>query len=248
MRFLLYNIAYGAGAGRQLHFPLPYSGYFKKTNGNLKRIADFIKSVDPDITGLIEVDAGSYRSENQNQAEAIAREIEHAYVFRSKYGRRSLAHKLPLISKQGNAFLTNLEIKDKKFHYLNKGLKRLVMEVELSDLNVSLVHLSLKYRHRQNQLEDLSEIIQTSSKPIMVAGDFNAFKGDRELREFISATGLISANGNRRPSHPSRAPHRELDFILHSPEIKARKFQTAQVPYSDHIPLIYDFEVQSNRQ
>ena len=95
-------------------------------------------------------------------------------------------------------------------------------------------------------MEDLSEIIQTSHKPIMVAGDFNAFKGDRELREFIVATGLTSANGNGHPSHPSRAPHRELDFILHSPEIRAKKFQTAQVPYSDHIPLIYDFEIPSD--
>ena len=60
MRFLLYNIRYAAGIGRHFHFPIPYSGYFKNTNGNMKNILDFIGSVNPDIIGLIEVDCGSF--------------------------------------------------------------------------------------------------------------------------------------------------------------------------------------------
>ena len=49
VRFLLYNIRYGAGIGRHFHFPLPYAGYLKQTNGNLDRIVSFIKSVEPDV-------------------------------------------------------------------------------------------------------------------------------------------------------------------------------------------------------
>ena len=77
MRFLLYNIRYGAGTGSKLHFPLPFIGYLKRTNGNFKHISDFIKSVGPDFVGLIEVDSGSFRSENSNQAETIAREMNY---------------------------------------------------------------------------------------------------------------------------------------------------------------------------
>jgi endonuclease/exonuclease/phosphatase family metal-dependent hydrolase len=69
MRFLLYNIRYGAGIGRRFHLPVPYSGYLKRTNGNLHQIIDFVKEVNPDIIGLLEVDSGSYRSEKNNQAE-----------------------------------------------------------------------------------------------------------------------------------------------------------------------------------
>ena len=65
MRFLLYNIRYAAGIGRNFHFPVPYSGYFKNTNGNMKKILDFIGSVNPDIIGLIEVDSGSFRSQKK---------------------------------------------------------------------------------------------------------------------------------------------------------------------------------------
>ena len=110
MRFLLYNIRYAAGIGKDFHFPVPYSGYFKHTNGNLKKILDFIKSVNPDIIGLIEVDSGSFRSQKNNQAEGIAWELQHDHIYRSKYPVNSVAHKLPLLNKQGNAILTNRKL------------------------------------------------------------------------------------------------------------------------------------------
>jgi hypothetical protein len=70
MRFLLYNIRYGTGVGKRFHFPVPYSGFLKRTNGNFHHIIEFIRSVNPDIIALIEVDSGSYRSEKSNQAES----------------------------------------------------------------------------------------------------------------------------------------------------------------------------------
>jgi hypothetical protein len=33
-----------------------------------------------------------------------------------------------------------------------------------------------------------------------------------------------------------------LDFILHSPALRSLDFQAPQIPYSDHVPLIWDFE------
>jgi len=243
MRFLLYNIRYGAGVGKQIHFPVPYAGYFKNTDKNFKQIAAFVKSMRPDITGLIEVDNGSFRSEQKNQAACMAVEMQHCYIYQSKYGHGSLAQKMPLLKQQGNALLTNREIKAQEFYYLNKGVKRLVMKLELSDLTVFLVHLSLKFRHRQKQLVEISEIIQQTKGPFIVAGDFNAFKGHQELYAFQEAHALKNANVQGLPSHPSRAPRRQLDYILHSPEIRTTNFHVPDVKFSDHVPLVYDFEV-----
>ena len=245
MRFLLYNIRYAAGIGRQFHFPVPYSGYLKNTNGNLKKIVGFIKSVNPDIIGLIEVDSGSFRSEKSNQAEAIAWEMEHYHVYQSKYSATSMAQKVPVVNKQGNAILTNRDIKTETFHYFGKGIKRLVIELELEDLSIFLVHLSIKYRHRQYQLQDLYAMVKNVNKPVIVAGDFNVFWGDRELELFLAATGLTNANSVRRPSHPSRSPRRQLDYILHSPQIRITGFQIPRVKLSDHAPLICDFHVEN---
>ena len=246
MRFLLYNIRYGAGIGKQFHLPVPYSGYLKRTNGNLSHIVDFIKSVNPDIIGLLEVDSGSFRSEKSNQAETIARELKHYHMYRSKYSDTSVAQKIPIMNKQGNAILTNLEIESQKCHYFREGVKRLVLELELKEFTVFLVHLSLKFRHRQYQLQDLLEMIKDVNKPVIVAGDFNVLWGDRELALFLAASGLESANGHGYPSHPSRAPRRQLDYIFHSPEIRTADFHIPQIKLSDHVPLICDFEVETS--
>jgi endonuclease/exonuclease/phosphatase family metal-dependent hydrolase len=247
MRFLLYNIRYAAGIGRQFHLPVPYSGYFKNTNVNLKKIVEFIKSIHPDIIGLIEVDAGSFRSGKSNQAKAIARELQHFHVYQSKYSNNSVAQKVPVLNKQGNAILTNREILSQKFHYFNNGIKRLVIELELEDFSIFLVHLSIKFRHRQYQLQDLHALLKNIDKPVIVAGDFNVLRGDRELQLFLAATNLQNANSNGQPSHPSRAPRRQLDYIFHSPEIRVTSFQIPRVKFSDHVPLICDFDLPNLR-
>ena len=245
MRFLLYNIRYAAGIGKEIHLPFPYSGYLKKTNKNLLKIAGFIKKMNPDIVGLVEVDSGSFRTGNRNQAEIISEKLGCYHVYQSKYGEKSLLKFVPLLKQQGNAFLTNQEIEAETFHYFNSGVKRMVMELELEECNIFLVHLSLKFRHRQHQLVDLYSIIKESDKPVILAGDFNSFWGNHELELFLAATGLINANTENMPSHPSRSPKRVLDFILHSPEIKITNFEIPQVKYSDHVPLICDFEINT---
>ncbi len=243
MRFLLYNIRYGAGIGRHFHLPIPYSGYFKNSNGNLKKIVDFVKSVNPDIIGLIEVDSGSFRSQKNNQAEAIAFELQHDHVFQPKYAARSVASKMPLLNKQGNAIVSNRPIVAQKFHYFREGVKRLVIELELEAVCIFLVHLSIKYRHRQGQLQDLHALVANAQKPVIVAGDFNVFGGDRELQLFMAATGLRNANRLGKPSHPSRRPKRQLDYIFHSPQISVSDFEIPPIKLSDHVPLICDFEL-----
>lgn len=244
MRFLLYNIRYGTGTGWKSHFPVPFSGYLRRTGHNFHQIADFIKAVNPDVTGLIEVDCGSFRSNRDNQARLIGEAIRHHHVFENKYGGRSMVRKLPLFSKQGNAFLTNQDIRALRFHYFKHGVKRLVIEAELEEFTTFVVHLSLQYRHRREQLRHLDTLVRASGKPVIVAGDFNVFRGEGEMRDFLGATGLLNANATGQPSHPSRRPRRQLDFILHSPEIKARRFEAPLVPFSDHIPLIWDFEIR----
>jgi len=244
MRFLLYNIRYATGQGVRYHLPLPFSGFFRHTANTLSRIVEFIESVQPDIIALIEVDAGSYRSDRCCQADIIARKLHQFHVVETKYGNDSLARRVPVLNKQSNALLTREKITAHQFHYFNEGFKRLVIEVELADIVVFIVHLSLKYRHRQQQLEHLHRLVKTSLKPMIVAGDFNTFGGGRELELFKAATGLEDANPLRFPSHPSHAPHRQLDFILHSPELEAVDFRIPDIRLSDHAPLICDFRIR----
>jgi endonuclease/exonuclease/phosphatase family metal-dependent hydrolase len=243
MRLVVYNLRYCTGTARSFHLPFPFSGYLRRTHGRLDQISRFIGSLAPDIVGLVEVDGGSFRSRGQNQVEYIARCLGHCHSYESKYGEDSWVRFLPVANKQVNAFLTSDVIHDEKFLYFDHGVKRLVIQLQLTRLTVFLVHLSVKFRHRQHQLSDLYSLLHGMDRPYLVAGDFNAFWGDREINLFMAATGLKSANAHGIPSYPSRAPKRQLDFILHSPEIRVTRFDVPRVTYSDHLPLVCDFEI-----
>ncbi|HET7922999.1 MAG TPA: endonuclease/exonuclease/phosphatase family protein [Gammaproteobacteria bacterium] len=243
MRLLLYNIRYAAGTGPGFHFPLPGSGYLRGTSHNLSRITDFIASTAPDVVGLIEVDMGSVRAGTRNQAEVIARAIGHAPHYQNKYGTRSINRRLPIVRKQGNAFLTALPGAVQRFHYFELGIKRLIMELELDQVCLFLVHLSLHYRHRHRQMHHLFSLVKSAHKPVIVAGDFNTLWGNYEMELFTAATGLKSANPRNSPTWPSRHPSRQLDFILYGPGVEATHFDMPRVTLSDHLPLICDFNL-----
>ena len=117
--------------------------------------------------------------------------------------------------------------------------------MELDEVCVFLVHLSIKYRHRQEQLKHLHGLIRDARKPVIVAGDFNTFTGTNELYLFMQAAGLRSANTRGLASFPARLPRAELDFVLVSPEIEVLDFRIPDVRLSDHRPLICDFRVRS---
>jgi endonuclease/exonuclease/phosphatase family metal-dependent hydrolase len=163
--------------------------------------------------------------------------------YESKYGAKSLNQLVPIIRKQGNAFLAAPRVHGETFHYFDTGIKRLIIELEMETFAVFLVHLSLKYRHRHLQLRKLYDLIEETTKPVIVAGDFNTFWGENEIYLFLRAAGLRSANTSSLPSYPSRSPRKELDFILYQEGIQVTHFDIPQVRHSDHLPLVCDFEV-----
>ncbi len=247
MRLLLYNIRYATGYGPAFHLPVPGAGYLRANRKNLERITAFIKSHDPDIVGLIEVDTGSMRS-GINQADAIAEALGHYSTYQCKYGEESFGNLVPILRKQGNAFLAAPRVHGERFHYFDTGIKRLIIELELEDVAIFLVHLSLKYRHRHYQLRHLHDLVRASEKPAIVAGDFNTFWGEHEIYLFRKAAGLRSANERGMPSYPSRQPRKEIDFILYGDGIVASHFEIPSVTYSDHLPLVFDFTVSGETE
>ena len=243
MRLLLYNIRYAVGGGASMHVPLPGAGYVLGNVNVLPEITAFVKSVDPDIVGLIEVDTGSIRSRKVNQAEEIAAALGMNTSYETKYGSRSLNQILPIVRKQGNAFMAAPRVHGEKFHYFDTGIKRLIIELEMQDYAVFLVHLSVKYRHRHLQLRRLYDLIKETDKPVIVAGDFNTFWGENEIYLFMEAAGLTSANVESLPTYPSRSPRKELDFVLYQDGINVTGFEVPHVRHSDHLPIICDFDV-----
>ena len=223
--------------------PIPGAGYVLGNQAVLPEISRFIKSIDPDVVGLIEVDTGSIRSRNVNQAEKIAADLGMNTSYETKYGEKSFNQMLPIVRKQGNAFMAAPRVHGERFHYFDTGIKRLIIELEMDEYAIFLVHLSLKYRHRHLQLRRLYDLIEATEKPVVVAGDFNTFWGENEIYLFMKAAGLTSANIENIPTYPSRSPRKELDFVLYQDGINVTGFDVPNVALSDHLPLVCDFEL-----
>src|SRR5688500_2050145 len=103
MRFVLYNIRYATGTGAAFHLPVPGAGYLRSNPRVLAGITQFIKSRDPDIVGLIEVDTGSIRTGLVNQAQVIAKSLGHYSTYQCKYGEAALDALNPAGPTQANA-------------------------------------------------------------------------------------------------------------------------------------------------
>jgi len=209
----------------------------------MKFLARFIRKTDPDIVGLVEFDGGSFRTGGINHAAEFARTLEHHYAYSSKYHRRSMARWLPLLRHQGNALFSKQQMDNRRQHYLPWGFKRLVMESQIADVRVFLVHLALNRHTRERQLKVIANLVGNCDEPVILAGDFNTFEGISELDHLTRETGLRNANPERTPTYPAWEPRKELDFILVSENIKVRDFSVfGNVRLSDHLPMILDFE------
>lgn len=241
MRFLLYNIRYATGG-------IPGRGpfqFFRPSKQLLDEIVHYICGINPDVVGLLEVDSGSVRSRRRHQSRVIAEALGHAHAYQSKYGAGSFAHSVPILRRQGNALIVRDLGRPVRFQYFNSGIKRLVLELELPDVVIFLVHLALGGRVRLRQMHALYDMVRACPKPVLLAGDFNALWGRHEIELFRAACGLRSADPHNRPTWPSWHPRKQLDVILHSPEVAIDRFELGRVLLSDHLPLICEFRVRS---
>ena len=242
MKFLLYNIRYGTG--KYLNQPFKHiRGYLGHSIKHIYQIGKFINKYKPDIVGLVEVDLGSFRMYSRNQATLLGRITRNNNVYQYKYEEDSNYMKFPMVRKQGNALLSKKPVLREEFHYLDIGMKKLIIEVETEDIVVFLVHLALGGKTRQKQIVQLYNFVKNCKKPVIVAGDFNVFWGEEEIEMFLQASNLQNINIRKDSTFPSWNPKRELDFILCSKEIKVKSYEVIQTQLSDHLPILVDFEI-----
>lgn len=240
---MVYNIAYGSGAPcSYAEHILKFHRYFNRSNKNMLQISRFIKKIDADVIGLIEVDMGSVGTALINQADEIGKITDHHTHYTTKYGDALSGKIIPILRKQGNAILAKNKTLSGIYHYFPGGFKKLIIELELETFDFFLVHLALSKRVRKSQLRHLSNLLSNKKKPVVIAGDFNVFKGEKELNEIQEKLNLFNPNKKNIPTFPAWEPKYQLDFILCSNGISINNIEVPDVRLSDHLPVILDFE------
>lgn len=256
VRLISYNIEYCEGIS---HGPLDYlkaSHYLRSPPGLDEKMASYLSRRDPDIVGLVEVDAGSVRARRKDETAVFAEALGFDTVVKTnKYDSSDYWHQilrsLPLFKYQDNALLTGLSVDGATYHTLSRGMKNVAIQLDLAEPEphtVLLVHLALFEHARTQQLRDIKNILGGIDQPLLVCGDFNTFNDD-EIKAFLEDTRLHDAYEEVGVSSPETAPtwnptHR-LDNILHTPAISVHSYNVLDAEFSDHLPVELDYSVSA---
>lgn len=255
VELICYNIEYCQGfKGKWYEYLNLFKTFFFVPKGLDERIIAALKDLNPDILGLVEVDTGSVRAKGKDEARFFRDGLEmkgfDEAVKYDKKGYRMIYNWIPVVRKQSIALLSKFKIENIKHHILHRGIKNIVIEATVhcpKKVTILLAHLALGRKARRKQLYELATIVNGIENPVILMGDFNTFKGESEIDEILARTRLkykSKLNNNVEAyTQPTFKPSRVLDYVLTSNKIKINKYQVLNMPFSDHLPLLVDFDV-----
>ena len=256
VRLISYNIEYETGNTGHLYEYLKLWRYLLTPHFMDEKIADFLKQEKPDIVALMEVDLGSIRTRFSNKAEFFKEYLNFtSCASATKYPTWSWAKifaRMPIFRRQGNAIIYKKKFEDVKYHWLHEGAKRLLIQTDIMQgsriITLFLAHLALGKKTRAKQIEEIAALVKEIKTPIILMGDFNTVKGDKELSLFLKKTKLHKTYRIHKVSdcntYPSFCPRKHFDYFFVSNSINVKDFKTLDCKYSDHLPIMLDFNLK----
>lgn len=190
LRVLTYNIHHGEGTDKQFDY---------------ERLAAVIQKLEPDVVALQEVDRGTERASGVDQARLLAKLCHMHYAF-----GQAMPHQG---GQYGEAILSRFPIEKTFVHPLPYQLDReprAAVEVviappgigPISVVGTHLCHQSNELRTLQTQR--LSQLFPSQeSKPVILAGDFNARPGSDPMNVLLNAGWIDTV-----------APRSVIDYVL----------------------------------
>ncbi len=199
---------------------------------NLDRLASL--AAEFDLVGLQESDAGSLRSGFLNQTQYLAQAA--GMPFWSDQPNRRVVR----LARSANGLLSRLaprEVLDYPLPGRIPGRGALVAHFGQGKnaLIVVVVHLSLGQQARTRQIGFLAELLQGHPHAVLM-GDMNCTPQSPELERLFRSTRLQPPEP-ALPTYPSWRPHRAIDHILITQDIRVVRRWTPESAFSDHLPV-----------
>lgn len=211
----------------------------------LSAIRDGLRTADADLVFLQEIGGEGEAEVSAHQYEVLADQVWSQYA----YGRNAVSTSGHL----GNALLSKYPILNWQNIDVSvggsepRGLLHCRLDVPHfpQPLHAVCVHLGLRESHRRRQLESLLELATATvpaDAPLVIAGDFNDWRGLAHRRMIRNSTlEEIHARVAGLPARtfPARLPLLRLDR-LYVRNLRHRPLQLPRRPWatlSDHVPL-----------
>ncbi len=258
-KLITYNIEYCEGIEGLWYQYLKFWRVFLAPKNVSQKMVKALQKLKPDILALVEVDTGSLRARRKDEVVFLEEKLHlKNFVEKVKYplkGWLKLFHHVPILNKQANAIISRFNFEKIRYHVFHEGTKRMVIETAIKcpkKVTLLLAHLSLGRRSRTKQIRELIGIVNRIKNSVILMGDFNTFHGKEEIDILLDKTPLRDAVGLEEASkiftEPAWHPCRRLDYILVSPQIKIKKYSVLNFHFSDHLPLMVDFEFRKGKR
>jgi len=216
---------------------------------SLEELAEYIKSENPDVVALQEVDVRTNRERapHQNGKDFIT-ELGYLTGMLPAYGRTldyyGGYYGIGILSKYP------FEKTRKVVLPIPEGSKEqralLLADVELPD-NRRFIFVSTHLDHsssevRTVQVKALNKALKKIKLPVIVAGDFNGRPDSPEIKD-----GMKKWSQACSPEFtiPSQNPKSKIDYIFYKPTSnwKVNNSYTPKVTLSDHLPVVAEMEL-----
>jgi endonuclease/exonuclease/phosphatase family metal-dependent hydrolase len=226
-------------------------------NGDLRRTAETIRRLAPDIAALQEVDVSwGERSGFEDQARSLAAllgmQVRFAPIYTlpgadsTKPARQfgvAVLSKFPIIGWT-NDTLTRLSTQvPGAVPAPAPGLLQATIDVGASTVRVFNTHLDYRAdpRVRQRQVEEMLGYIGDAGEPTLVFGDLNARPDAPELRPLlVRVRDTWQSSAGPGLTYPADKPEKRIDYVLASKHFRVRSASVPDTEASDHRPVVVD--------
>jgi endonuclease/exonuclease/phosphatase family metal-dependent hydrolase len=178
------------------------------------------------------------------QADYLA-PLGYEAVYRTNAVTRHGEHGNAVLSRWPVLTHQHEDMSDHRFE--QRGLLHVQVLVHNTPVHVVVLHLGLIRASRVRQIRQLLQFLEREvppDAPLVVAGDFNDW--GHGSRNALKSAGLVSFEGLRQATFPSRLPIIQLDYV-YGRGLLATGVEVPSGPIwgqmSDHLPLIAEFSM-----
>jgi len=225
-----------------------YHGENMDGGSNLGMVARIIRSLDPDIVALQEVDSCTKRSGGIDIAKVLGKLTKMNHIFGKAMDYQGGGYGEAILSKYPIIETVNHSLPASGDHEPRAALE-ITMEIP-SGKNIRFIGTHLDHTRNSEdrilQARTINDKVFTDSEiPMLLAGDLNAIPGSEVINIFLEKW-MDATDGKARYNTPQETRRGRIDYILYFPE-KTWKVVEYRVidekDASDHNPVFVVFEL-----
>ena len=199
---------------------------------NLNRTAAVIRAAQPDVVALQEIDSVTRRSGGDDVAAVLGKKCSMYHTFSKAIDYDGGGYGVALLSREKPVAV-------QRFALPGREEARTLLYVEFEQYAVVSTHLSLTAEDRMASLAVIDSVATMTSKPIFIAGDWNATPESTFGRALGEKMHYLT--DPKVCTCPADSPDRVIDYIVapHDQAVEVLRREVINEPMaSDHRPIV----------